>query len=431
MPSTTSKFRPKTNLFQVNSVTHSPATVLVLNAGSSSLKACLYTLTAELQDTVPVPLWQGLLDWGQQPTTAILKVRGQQQSYQASLYHAAGAIAGLPDWLQALLSTLTEGDTAVLDSLEAIQVIGHRVVHGGSRYQAPVRIDAAVKAAIAEFSEYAPLHNPANLAGIEVMEHLCPWVPQIAVFDTAFHARLPAVARTYPIPYALTASGIQRYGFHGISHQYVSERAAAVLQRPLKELRLITCHLGNGCSLAAVKGGQCVDTTMGFTPTAGVMMGTRCGDIDPGILLYLLRRGYSADALDQVVNRQSGLLGVSGISNDLRQILAAIEQGSASAQLAYECFIYSLQRAIASLLPSLAGVDAIIFTAGIGENAAAVRADVCRGLQWLGVEIDPTANEQGEGDRDIASSDSPVRVLVLHTQEDWAIARACLNFLAV
>lgn len=404
-----------------------PITILVLNAGSSSLKACVYRLESEA-DTASC--WQALLDWGETPTRAKLKIKTQHQEYQATLCHPQGGIAALPDWLSVLVASLTEGQTAVLDTLASIRVIGHRVVHGGSRYRAPVQVDAAVKAAIAEFSDYAPLHNPANLAGIEVMEQLCPQIPQVAVFDTAFHAQLPAVARTYPIPRELTAAGIQRYGFHGISHQYVSERAAAFLQRPLSELRLITCHLGNGCSLAAVKEGRCVQTTMGFTPTAGVMMGTRCGDIDPGILLYLLRRGYSVDELDQLVNRQSGLLGVSGISNDLRQILAAIDRGSASAQLAYDCFIYSLQRSIASLIPPLGGVDAVIFTAGIGENAPTVRADVCRGLEWLGVHISSTVNEQGHGDRDIASADSRVRVLVLRTQEDWAIARACLRFVA-
>jgi len=407
-----------------------PTTVLVLNAGSSSLKACLYSLGAPPDNIVPMPEWQGLLDWGQDVKTATLKVKGHQRQYQTTLSHPQGAIAALPDWLRTLLSTLTEGETAVLATLADLHVIGHRVVHGGSHYRAPVWVDATVKAAIAELSEYAPLHNPANLAGIEVMAHLCPQVPQVAVFDTAFHAQLPVVARTYPIPYSLTRAGIQRYGFHGISHQYVSERAATVLARPLSQLRLITCHLGNGCSLAAVKGGRCLETTMGFTPTAGVMMGTRCGDIDPGILLYLLRRGYTADELDQLVNRQSGLLGISGVSNDLRQILAAIDQGNAAAQLAYDCFIYSLQRGIASLLPPLAGVDAIVFTAGIGENAPSVRADVCRGLGWLGVSIDPVANEQGEGDRDIASAEASVRVLVLHTHEDWAIACACLKRLA-
>ncbi|WP_448533887.1 acetate/propionate family kinase [Parathermosynechococcus lividus] len=410
-------------------MTRFPTTILVLNAGSSSLKVCLYQLEAE-PDTVPLPCWHALLDWGEDPTTAKLKVKTTRQQYQTTLTHPQGAIAGLPAWIKALLATLTEGQTAVVQTLDDICVIGHRVVHGGSRYQAPVQVDAAVKAAIAEFSEYAPLHNPANLAGIAVMEQLCPQIPQVAVFDTAFHAHLPRVARTYPIPQELTAAGIQRYGFHGISHQYVSERAATLLEPPPTALRLITCHLGNGCSLAAVKGGQCVETTMGFTPAAGVMMGTRCGDIDPGILLYLLRRGYSVDQLDQLVNRQSGLLGVSGISNDLRQILAAIDQGVAAAQLAYDCFIYSLQRGIASLIPPLGGVDALVFTAGIGENAPSVRADVCHGLEWLGVHLNPVANEQHHGDRDIASATSRVRVLVLQTQEDWAIARACLKVLA-
>lgn len=407
-------------------------TVLVLNAGSSSLKACLYRLAPERAATAatpPDPLWQGLLDWGQNPTVARLKVTTADQRYEANLTHAEGGMAGLRDWLKMLLDTLTSGPTTLLESLAEITMIGHRVVHGGSRYQAPVRVDAQVKAAITEFSEYAPLHNPANLLGMELMADICPQTPQVAVFDTAFHAQLPAVARTYAIPYELTTAGIQRYGFHGISHQYVSERAATLLQCPLAALRLITCHLGNGCSLTAVKGGVSVETTMGFTPTAGVMMGTRCGDIDPGILLYLLRRGRTVEELDRLVNRQSGLLGVSGVSNDLRQILAAIDQGNVQAQLAYDCFIYSLQRGIASLLPALGGLDALVFTAGIGENAASVRWNVCQGLGWLGIELDSAANEKGKGDRDIALPTAAVRVLVVQTQEDWAIARACVQLL--
>ncbi|WNC29566.1 acetate kinase [Thermosynechococcus sp. PKX82] len=407
-------------------------TVLVLNAGSSSLKACLYRLAPEMAAmaaTPPAPLWQGLLDWGQDPTVARLKITTADQRYEASLTHPEGGIAGLRDWLKTLLDTLTTGSTTLLESLAEITIIGHRVVHGGSHYQAAVRVDAQVKAAITEFSEYAPLHNPANLLGMELMADICPQTPQVAVFDTAFHGQLPAVARTYPIPYELTSAGIQRYGFHGISHQYVSERAATLLQRPLAALRLITCHLGNGCSLTAVKGGVSVETTMGFTPTAGVMMGTRCGDIDPGILLYLLRRGKTVEELDRLVNRQSGLLGVSGVSNDLRQVLAAIDQGNTQAQLAYDCFIYSLQRGTASLLPALGGLDALVFTAGIGENAAGVRRDVCRGLGWLGIELDSAANEEGKGDRDIALPTAPVRVLVVQTQEDWAIARACIQLL--
>ncbi|MFN4280008.1 acetate/propionate family kinase [Thermosynechococcus sp.] len=407
-------------------------TVLVLNAGSSSLKACLYRLTPELAATAtapPDPLWHGLLDWGQDPTVARLQVTTADQGYAASLTHPDGGIAGLRDWLKPLLDTLTRGPTKCLESLEELTIIGHRVVHGGNRYRAAVRVDAQVKAAIRELSEYAPLHNPANLLGMELMADMCPQTPQVAVFDTAFHAQLPPVARTYAIPYELTTAGIQRYGFHGISHQYVSERAATLLQRPLAELRLISCHLGNGCSLTAVKGGISVETTMGFTPTAGVMMGTRCGDLDPGILLYLLRRGRTVEELDQLVNRRSGLLGVSGVSNDLRQILAAIDQGNPQAQLAYDCFIYSLQRGIAGLLPALGGLDGLVFTAGIGENAACVRRDVCRGLAWLGIELDGHLNQQGTGDRDIAAPSAAVRVLVVRTQEDWAIARACVKCL--
>jgi acetate kinase len=251
-------------------------------------------------------------------------------------------------------------------------------------------------------------------------------VPQAVVFDTAFHTQMPEMAAVYSGPYEWLQQGIRRYGFHGISHQYCAARAAELLNRNLKDLRLLTCHLGNGCSLAAIRGGRSVNTTMGFTPLDGLMMGSRSGSIDPGLLLHLLRQpDYSVDRLDRILNQESGLQGISGISTDLREILAAMAQGNARAQLAFDAYVHSLGCHIVAMLASLGGLDALVFAAGIGEHAAAVRAAACEAFGFLGLKLDPERNAQSRSDWDIAAPDSKVRVLVIHTQEDWEIAREC------
>lgn len=403
--------------------------ILVLNAGSSSLKSCLYGLDSTLAwpEEPLTPVWVGLADWGHFADHAELKVTAYPQGRE----HESVSLAWNLEQptpatvISALLTTVWQGQTQVVESLAAIDVVGHRVVHGGTKYTHPQRITAAVKADIEAAIPFAPLHNPANLAGITMIEELLGSVPQVAVFDTGFHQQMPDVAKIYPLPYRLFEQGIQRYGFHGISHQYVSQRAAKLLNRDPRHFAVITCHLGNGCSLAAVKDGVCVATTMGFTPTAGLMMGTRCGDLDPGILVYLVRQGYSPDDLDRLINRESGLVGVSGVSSDLREVLSACAAGNAQAQLAYDLFIYRLQTEIASLIPALGGLDALVFTAGIGENSPQVRSDVCQGLAWLSLELVPALNQQNQQDQDIAAFNSNVRVLIIHTQEDWAIAGAC------
>ena len=306
-------------------------------------------------------------------------------------------------------------------------MVGHRIVHGGAKYQQSMWINAEVKAEIDRLSIFAPIHNPANLAGINAIEQILDKkIPQIAVFDTAFHAQLPPAAYTYPIPYELTDRGIRRYGFHGISHQYCAQRAAHILGRDLSSLKLITCHLGNGCSLAAFQGGHSVDTTMGFTPLEGLMMGTRSGSIDPGILIHLLRHfNYTVDELDHLLNHSSGLLGVSGVSNDMRQIISEIEQGNDRSKLAFDLFIHRLRSGIGAMLASLGGVDALVFTAGIGENSAEVRSVTCDAFHWLGLSLNPDLNLTAISDRDIANHESQMRVLVIHTEEDWAIAQEC------
>jgi acetate kinase len=325
-----------------------------------------------------------------------------------------------------LLSTLWSGETHAIAAASEIDIVGHRVVHGGPKYEQPVLITPDVKVGIASMSAFAPLHNRAELDGMEIIERLFGAVPQVAVFDTGFHRKMPLESAVYPGPYAWFEGGIRRYGFHGINHQYCAARAAQLLHRNLDSLKLVTCHLGNGCSLAAIRDGHSIDTTMGFTPLEGLMMGTRSGSVDPGILTYLMRQGrLQAQEIDDVLNQQSGLLGISGISGDMRKILAAIRQGNARARLAFDIYVHRLQAGIGALAAVLGGVDALVFTAGVGENSPEVRDATCRNLPFLGISLDPTANTQCSPDQDIATPDSPVRILVIRAEEDWTIAREC------
>ncbi len=395
-----------------------PVKILVMNAGSSSHKACLY----DFPD--PNPLWQGLVDWTKEPGMAVVTTKtalGKKEIKMTSTDRAGV--------LTAFLATIWQGEGAVLQGPEAVTIVGHRVVHGGEVYKQPVLIDRQVKDTIRQMIKFAPVHNPANLGGIELVEEVLPQVPQVAVFDTAFHSQMPAKARVYPIPYRYFEEGVYRYGFHGISHSYVAQQGAQILGEDLGNLKLITCHLGNGCSITAVRGGISINTTMGFTPLAGLMMGTRSGDVDPGILIYLLRQGMSVDDLDRLLNRESGLLGVSGVSSDLRSVLGA--EGNERAELAYEIFIHRLRQGIGSMMADLGGVDGLIFTAGIGENSAKVRADVCKNWEFFGIKIDPDRNLARPCPPDISTPDSKVRVLVIPTQEDWAIAQACYELIKV
>jgi len=278
-------------------------------------------------------------------------------------------------------------------------------------------------------SAFAPLHNRGELEVIDVIDKLLGDIPQVAVFDTGFHRSIPPAAAVYPGPYEWFTEGIRRYGFHGINHQYCAGRAARLLKRDPKTLRLITCHLGNGCSLAAIRGGHSIDTTMGFTPLEGLMMGTRSGSIDPGILSYLLRRGrLQSEEIDDVLNRKSGLLGISGLSSDMRDILAAIKQGHSRARLAFDIYVHRLQAGIGAMAAVLGGIDALVFTAGVGENSPEVREAACKPLSFLGLKLDEAANAQTSPDADIATAGSQVRVLLIRAQEDWAIARECWEF---
>jgi len=265
---------------------------------------------------------------------------------------------------------------------------------------------------------------------MEVIEKLLGRVPQVAVFDTGFHRRMPPAAAVYPGPYQWFEGGIRRYGFHGVNHQYCATRAAHLLGRDLNSLKLVTCHLGNGCSLAAIREGYSIDTTMGFTPLEGLMMGTRSGSVDPGILTYLMRQvRLQAQGIDDVLNKESGLLGISGISGDMREILAFMKRGHSRAKLAFDIYVHRLQAGIGAMIAVLGGVDALVFTAGVGENSPEVRAAACRQLGFLRLELDAAANEQGLSDRDIATPDSAVRILIIRAQEDWAIARECWHLM--
>ncbi|MEG3954511.1 acetate kinase [Microcoleus sp. herbarium2] len=396
--------------------------ILVLNAGSSSQKSCLYELNDVLPDRPPQPLWEAQIDWNHREGVAQLKVEtasGTEQEEELASDSREAVISRM-------LETLWQGKTQVINSLKEIDIVGHRVVHGGQDYQQSTLISPDVKEAIARLSVFAPVHNPVNLEGIEALEKILPDVPQVAVFDTAFHAQLPPAAFVYPGPYEWLEDGIRRYGFHGISHQYCARRAAQILNRDLTNLRLISCHLGNGCSLAAIRGGWSVDTTMGFTPLDGLMMGSRSGAIDPGIIIHLLRRSdLNSEKLDNILNRNSGLKGISGVSSDMRQIGEAITQGNERAQLALDIYIHRLRAGIGAMLASLGGLDALIFTAGVGENSAVVRAAACEAFGFLGLKLDGEKNQQSPVDEDIAAVDSAARVLVIHTQEDWEIAREC------
>src|SRR5579859_2456649 len=395
--------------------------ILVLNAGSSSQKSRLYEIEGAISDLAPTPLWQADADWAHHPGTTDLKIATSGGVKKESLPTDERA-----EVIEHMLHTLWNGETRVIDQLSAIDMVGHRVVHGGTEFEDSVFVTPQVKAAIRKMAVLAPEHNPANLAGIEAIERLVSAMPQVAVFDTAFHRSMPDEAVVYPMPYDwYEKEGIRRYGFHGISHSYCARRAADILGKDLASLRLITCHLGNGCSLAAIRGGRRIDTSMGFTPLEGVMMGSRSGSIDPGILFYMQReKSYTASQLNTMLNKASGLKGIAG-SSDMREVLQRMHEGDALSRLAFAVFTHRLRSSIGAMLASLGGLDALVFAGGIGENAAEVRAAACEAFGFLSLKLDERKNAQSPADEDVAADDSPVRVLIVQTQEDWAIAQDC------
>lgn len=400
--------------------------ILVLNSGSSSQKSSLYEIGETLPDNPSSSLWEGKMEWhGDVVETEVKNSHGAVQKNNVKVSSRTEAV-------EHLLSTLWQDKAPVVALAPEIAAVGHRVVHGGPKYREPVLLTPDVKAEIAKVSAFAPLHNRAELEGMAIIEKLLGPVPQFAVFDTGFHRKMPQPAVVYPGPYQWFENGIQRYGFHGINHQYCAERAAQLLARDLTSLKLVTCHLGNGCSLAAIREGNSIDTTMGFTPLEGLMMGTRSGSVDPGIITYLMRQDQlRPEEIDDVLNRQSGLLGISGISEDMREILAFMKQGHSRAKLAFDIYVQRLQAGIGAMVAVLGGADVLVFSAGVGENSAEVRDAACKQLLFLGLKLDEAANAQCLPDADIAMPDSAVRVLIIRAQEDWAIARECWRLIRV
>lgn len=391
-----------------------PGNILIFNAGSSSLKFSVFDATAK------TPLATGQIDWaGGDRRQACLSLQGPA----ITAVRAQVAVADDQAATDCALAAL--GQALGLEMDGAIAAVGHRVVHGGAAFGDAAVIDRAVEAVIADHGVLAPLHNPPALAVIRRCAAVLPRACPVAVFDTAFFASLPPRAYLCPVPYQWhTDWHIRRFGFHGISHKYCACRAAELLGRDLTALRIVSCHLGGGCSAAAIHGGVAVGTTMGFTPMEGLMMGTRSGSIDPGILLHLQRHhGLSVAALDTALNHHSGLLGVSGISPDLAQVEVAAGQGNGRAQLALDMFADRVRAAIAGLAVGMGGLEVLLFTDRVGEGSAGVRAAVCRGLDCMGVRLDEKRNVNCVADMDIAAAESAARVLVIHTQEELMMAR--------
>ena len=387
--------------------------ILVINAGSSSLKYQL--LNPETQQVLAKGLCERIGIDGK----FTYKPAGKEAIKEADV-----AMPTHSEAIQAVLNALVDPKNGVIGSMKEIDAVGHRVVHGGEKFAKSVLITDEVMAAIEECNPLAPLHNPANIIGIKACQALMPGTPMVAVFDTAFHQTMPPVAYTYALPYEYYEKDkVRRYGFHGTSHKYVAGRAAAMLGKPIEELKLISCHLGNGSSVTAIKGGKSVDTSMGFTPLAGLPMGTRTGDIDAGILEYLMGK-YNMDIKEMlnIMNKKSGVLGISGVSSDFRDLEAAGKAGNQRAALAVEVFEYGVKKLIGSYAAAMGGVDAVIFTAGVGENGGGNRANIVSGLEFMGIKIDPEKNKLRGEEVDISAEGATVRTLVIPTNEELMIA---------
>ena len=388
--------------------------VLVINCGSSSLK---YQLIDSQSEEV---LAKGLCERiGIEGSSVTHQKAGEGKKTEAVL------MKDHTDAVKVVIEKLTDPAEGVIASLKEIDAVGHRIVHGGEKFKGSVVIDDSVLEAIAECNDLAPLHNPANLIGIRSCQKVMPGVPMVAVFDTAFHQTMPQSHYMYAIPYEYYEKyKIRRYGFHGTSHKYVSQQAAEMLGRPLEELRLITCHLGNGSSICAINGGKSFDTSMGFTPLDGLPMGTRAGNIDPAIIEFLAEHeNMDAHEVINILNKKSGMLGISGVSSDFRDLDTAVADGNARAALAKDMFNLSVKKIIGSYVAEMGGVDAIIFTAGVGENDRSVRWDVCEHLEYLGIKIDPEKNKYRGKQMDISIDWARVRVLVIPTNEELMIAK--------
>ena len=387
---------------------------LIINCGSSSLKYQLIDMSTE------ECMVQGLVERiGIEGSLLTQKVEGKDK------YVINTEIKNHKEAIKLVLEALVDPVHGVIKSMNEISAVGHRVVHGGEKYSDSVLINDEVLQSIKDCIVLAPLHNPPNVIGIEACKELMPNTPMVAVFDTAFHQTMPKHSYICPLPYDLYQKyGIRKYGFHGTSHKYVSNKVAEVIGKDIKDLKIVTCHLGNGCSLAAVKNGKSVDTSMGFTPLAGVMMGTRSGSIDPSVISFLIEQhGYTIEEVDELLNKKSGVLGISGVSSDFRDVLAAAESGNERAKLALEIFYYKVRTQIAAYAGAMGGIDVIVFTAGIGENSSITRKEILKGLEFFGFELNEENNEIRGKIQEISTEDSRVKVYVVPTNEELMIAR--------
>lgn len=387
--------------------------VLVINAGSSSLKYQL--INTDNNDVIAKGLCERI---GIEGSKLTHKPAGKDEKvFNDKMENHADAI-------KLVLAALLDKECGVISSMSEIEAVGHRVVHGGEYFAGSVIITDEVKAAVEKCTELAPLHNPANLTGIKACEEVMPGVPQVGVFDTAFHQSMDAKAYLYGLPYNLYEDyKIRKYGFHGTSHKYVSMRAAQMLNKDIKDLKIVTCHLGNGSSVTAVDGGKSVDTSMGFTPLAGTLMGTRSGDIDPAIIPFVMEKtGMDAKEVDKMLNKESGVFGVSGVSSDFRDLDKAASEGNERAKLARDMFVYAIKRYIGYYAAAMGGIDVLVFTAGVGENDGAMRSEMTKGLEFMGIKIDEEKNKVRGKETDITADGARVKTLVVPTNEELMIA---------
>ncbi len=391
--------------------------ILVINSGSSSIKYQLFNMEEEIVVAKGGIQRIGIANSFLEHETHEGKETRIDQDIPD---HAAG--------IRLMMDVLLDEEYGVINDIDEIDAVGHRVLHGGEKFTESIIIDEEVVKIIEEYCDLGPLHNPHNLTGIRVCKKLMPDKPQVAVFDTSFHTTMPEKAYLYALPYEYYEKyKVKRYGFHGTSHRYVSRRCAQLMNRPYEELKIISCHLGNGASIAAVANGKCVDTSMGLTPLEGLVMGTRCGDIDPAIIKFIMEKeGLTIEEMDKIMNKKSGLLGISGISNDSRDVSEAAKNGNYRAKLALELFDYRIVKYIGAYMAAMGGVDAIVFTAGIGENQFETRANIIEQLGFLGIKLDPEANKVRGEEKEISTADSTVKVFVIPTNEELMIARDTL-----
>ncbi len=391
--------------------------VLVVNCGSSSVKYTLFKMDTEKK-----------IAWGIVECIGLPEAYYKRQTVGTEEKEDAVKVTNHTDAVELIIKDLMDKETGSIKNIDEIAVVGHRIVHGGDKFSKSVLVDEDVKKGLKECFSIAPLHTPGHYAGILAVEKMLPGIPSVLVFDTAFHQTIPDYAYMYALPYEYYEKDhIRKYGFHGTSHNYVSKRAAIMLEKPIDSLKIITCHLGNGSSLAAIEFGKVIDTSMGFTPLQGVVMGSRCGDIDPAIIPYIINMNpemKDPEALNVLMNKKSGLLGISGLSGDMRTIVKAVAAGNKKAKLAFEMLCYSVKKYISAYFGILNGIDGLVFTAGIGENSPSVREKICQHLSALGIEIDTDINnEPSSSERFISTPNSKVKVMIIPTNEELMIAR--------